>query len=116
MSTHVILFGWNRSLPGREALSRAHFGEFVTYLTGLQQKKSIDGFDVVFLDAHGGDLNGFFLIKGSGAQLGALVATSEWVTHMMRATLHLENAGAVQGVTGDEVGKRMEIWGKLIPA
>ncbi len=115
MSSHVILFGWNRSIPGREPLSRAHFGDFVQYLTGLEQKKAIDGFDVVFLDPHGGDLNGFFLIKGSAAQLHTLASSSDWITHMTRAALHLEAAGAIHGATGDEISKRMEIWSKLIP-
>ena len=28
MSSNVIFFGWNRSIPGRERLSAEHFGEF----------------------------------------------------------------------------------------
>jgi len=32
---------------------------------------------------------------------------------MTRAALHLENAGAIRGVTGDAVGKRMELWRSL---
>jgi hypothetical protein len=29
MNSNVIFFGWNRSIPGRERLSAAHFSEFV---------------------------------------------------------------------------------------
>ena len=64
MNSSVILFGWNRSIPGREKVSAAHFDEFVKYLGGLQQKGAIQTFDIVFLDSHGGDLNGFFMIRG----------------------------------------------------
>jgi len=32
---------------------------------------------IVFLDTHGGDLSGFFLLKGDTATLDALVASSE---------------------------------------
>ena len=41
MSSNMILFGRNRSLPGREHLSAAHFGEFAQYLGGLQQSGAI---------------------------------------------------------------------------
>lgn len=116
MSSHVIVFGWNRSIPGREKISAAHFDEFVKYLAGQQQKGSIQSFDIIFLDAHGGDLNGFFLIKGECAKLDAIVASTEWVAHLTRATLHLDGSGVIRGVTGDEIMKRMAIWTSALPA
>ncbi len=116
MGTSVILFGWNRAIPGREKVSAEHFGEFVKYMGGLQQKGAIQAFDIVFLDSHGGDLNGFFLIRGESAKLDTLVSTTEWITHVTRAVLHLEGSGVVRGVTGDEVMKRMAIWTNAIPS
>lgn len=115
MSAGVLLFGWNRSIPGREKLSAAHFDEFVKYLGGLQQKGTIQGFDVVFLNSHGGDLNGFFLLKGESSHLDALVSTDDWTTHITRAEFHLEGVGVIRGVSGDEVTKRMNIWRSAIP-
>jgi hypothetical protein len=116
MASSVVLFGWNRSIPGREKVSAGHFDEFVKYLGGLQQKGAIQTFDVVFLDTHGGDLNGFFLIKGESAKLDTLVSTTDWITHITRASLHLEGSGVIRGVTGDEVMKRMAIWTSAIPS
>jgi len=116
MGSNVILFGWNRSMPGREKISAQHFDEYVKYLTGLQQKGTIQSFDVVFLDPHGGDLNGFFLIKGEPAKLDGLLATSDWVGHIMRAFLHLDGGGVIRGVTGTEIPSRMALWTSLIPA
>ena len=116
MGSNVMLFGWNRSIPGREKVSAQHFQEFVGYLVSLQQKGAIQAFDVVFLDTHGGDLNGFFLIKGDTAKLDALVATTEWITHITRSSLHLDGSGVVRGVTGDEVMGRMALWTSLIPS
>jgi len=116
MGSSVILFGWNRSIPGREKVSAGHFDEFVKYLGGLQQKGAIQAFDIMLLDAHGGDLNGFFLIRGEGARLDKLISTTEWTTHVARASLHLEGAGVIRGVTGDEIMKRMAIWTSVIPS
>lgn len=116
MGSNVIMFGWNRSVPGREKVSGLHFDEFVKYLVGLQQKAAIESFEIVFLDTHGGDLNGFFLIKGATAKLDALISTTEWITHMTRASLHLDSAGAIRGVTGNEVMERMALWTSSIPS
>ena len=116
MGSGVILFGWNRSVPGREKLSAAHFDDFVKYLGGMQQTGAIQSFDVVFLDAHGGDLNEFFLIRGDSARLDTLMSTTEWITHVTRASLHLDGLGVIRGVTGDEIMKRMAIWTSMIPS
>jgi hypothetical protein len=116
MRPNVIFFGWNRALPGREYTSAEHFQEFVQFLQGLQQQGTIQSFDTVFLNAHGGDMNGFFLIKGVGAKLADLIASDEWVKHMTRAVLHLEGAGAVLGVTGDAIEPRMKLWTSLLPS
>ena len=116
MGSSVILFGWNRSVPGRERVGAGHFDEFLKYLGGLQQKGAIQTFDVMFLDAHGGDLNGFFLIRGESARLDTLVSTTDWITHITRASLHLEGTGVIRGVTGDEIMKRMAIWTSAIPS
>jgi hypothetical protein len=116
MGSNVMLFGWNRSIPGREKVSAHHFEEFVKYLSGLQRNGAIQTFDAVLLDAHGGDLNGFFLIKGASAKLDALVSTTEWITHVTRAALHLDGSGLIRGVTGDEIAGRMALWTSVIPS
>ena len=115
MSSNALFFGWNRPVPGREKLSAEHFGSFVQYVVGLQQKGTIKSFDTVFLDAHGGDLNGFFLIRGESSQLDALVSTPEWIAHVTRALIHLEGAGVIRGLTGELIQPRMDLWTGMLP-
>jgi len=116
MGPNLILFGWNRPIPGREKLSLQHFDEFVAYLTAQQKAGAIDGFDIVFLDPHGGDLNGFFVIKADSKKLATLTTSDEWTKHMTRATLHLQAPGAITGATGAGIAARMKLWGDLLPA
>lgn len=116
MGPNVIMFGWNRSIPGRERTAGAHFQEFVQYLAGLQQGGVIQSFDVVFLNRHGGDMNGFFLIRGECAKLNDLAASADWIGHMIRANLHTEGCGVVHGVTGDAAAEWMRLWASLLPA
>jgi len=115
MQPNVIFFGWNRSTPGREKISAQHFQEFVQYLAGLQQAGTIASFAPFFLEPHGGDLNGFFLIHGKPANLSDLMSSKDWAKHMMRASLHLDNVGTVTGFTGDAVTEQMELWTSLLP-
>jgi hypothetical protein len=113
MQSNLLLFGWNRSVPGRELASAEHFGEFVEYLGGLQADGVIESFEVVFLDPHGGDLGGFFLIRGKPDSLNALLGTRDWIVHMTRGGQHLDGQGLVRGVTGDAVMERMALWTEL---
>lgn len=115
MSSNVIFAGWNRAVPGREQLAAAHFQEYIQYLTGLQQGGTIDSFKSVLLTAHGGDLNGFFLIEGEPDKLNALVTTEEWLTHAIRAGLYTEGLGIVRGVTGDLLMAQMGMWTANLP-
>lgn len=116
MSSNALFFGWNRSIPGREHISAEHFQEFVEYLEGQQKNGTLSSFEIVFLDPHGGDMNGFFLLRGESARLDALMASMEWVTHMTRAELHLDGAGSVRGATGALIMERMALWTKTIPS
>jgi hypothetical protein len=116
MSSNALFFGWNRSIPGREKMSAEHFGSFVQYLGGLQQRGMIKSFDTVFLNPHGGDLNGFFLIRGESSQLDAVMSSTEWVAHTTRALVHLDRSGAIRGVTGNLVQERMDLWTRTLPA
>jgi hypothetical protein len=114
MSSNVIFFGWNRSVPGREQMSAEHFQEYLQYLGRLQQEGAIDSFETILLSPHGGDMNGFFLIRGDNDALNALQGSDEWLTHVARGGHHLEGAGAVRGVTGELVMGWMNRWGSLI--
>jgi hypothetical protein len=115
MTPNVVMFGWNRSVPGREMTSAQHFQEFQEYL-GVQKKSGlIESFEIVFLEPHGSTLNGFCLIRGEPAKLSQLIGSPEWAQHQVRAILHLDGATSIRGFTGAAVGERMEQWIKAIP-
>jgi hypothetical protein len=114
MSKHIIFLGWNRSIPGREELSNEHLQEFMQYAVGLQQSGTIDSFEVVFLGFHGGDLNGFALVRGDRAKLDELERTEEWMTHVTRSGYHLDGFGVIRGVTGEGVLEQVQLWNQVI--
>lgn len=115
MGPNVILFGWNRSLPGREILSGQHFQEFLEYLAVQKRNGVLESFDTIFLEPHGAGLNGFILLRGEPSKLQELAGSDEWQHHQLRAMLHLDGAATVRGFTGAAIPERMEEWMKLIP-
>ena len=115
MSINAVLFGWKRSLPGREPLSAQHFQDFMAYLQGLKQRGEIESFEPVLIQPYGGELNGFFYIKGDGAKLAALTASPEWLQHQIRGLMHLEGEAILRAATGPLVAEHMAMWTQSIP-
>ncbi|HYF17448.1 MAG TPA: hypothetical protein VEA40_06235 [Ramlibacter sp.] len=115
MSSNVIVFAWNRSLPGREQLSAQHFQDFTQYLQSRKAAGAIESFDTVILEPNGTSFHGFFLIRAEPTKLAALTGTPEWVQHQVRGVLHLDGSAVLRGVTGAAVAERMGMWVQAIP-
>jgi hypothetical protein len=116
MGPNMVFFGWGQVRAGRERMAGDLFNEYVQYLGGQQQQGTIQSFQIVFLDPHGGDLGGFFLIHGETDKLDAMLNTDEWIAYLIRAGMYLDNTGVVRGATGDLIMERMRTWTSLIPA
>jgi hypothetical protein len=114
MSFNVVFVGWNHAVRGREAASMELFQDSNQYLSGLQAEGAIDSFETVLLAAHGGDLNGFTLIRGERRQLDKMLVSEEWLKFSSRAGLVLEGSGAVRGATGDMVMQWMGVWTEIL--
>jgi len=108
MGTNIVFVGWDRPSRGREQISTTLFQEFMQYLGGQQQAGAIQSFESVFLNPHGGDLNGFTLIRGDSGKLDALLSSEAWETYMTRAGLTMDGFGFLRGVTGELLMKQME--------
>jgi hypothetical protein len=114
MSKAVIFLGWTRPMPGREQKGVQYFQEFLGYLTGLQESGDIDSFEVVILEPHGGDLNGFCLLRGDSEKISAVQRSDEYIAHITRSSLLLEGLGSIRGITGERVTEWMGLFGDVI--
>jgi hypothetical protein len=107
MADKVIFIGWSNSVRGREQASQKVFAEAMDFWGRLKAAGEIESVDAVLLDAHGGDLGGFFLIKGEGEKLARVRMSSEMERLMVRANAIVDCLGAVGGVTGDGVARQL---------
>ena len=114
MSKDLLFYGWNKAVPGREKAAGKLFQEYLQWLGGLQQAGTIDSFESVLLTAHGGDLNGFVLIRGDIVKLDEVRRTDEFNRFITLAGHILEGGGLVSGATGAGVMEWMARWTSLL--
>src|SRR5258708_40371520 len=102
MATGALMIGWGPVVPGREQKSLLVFNEAIQYYTRLQQEGTIESFEPVALEPHGGDLQGFVLGRGDREKLNALRTSEEFVRLNNRAPPVGNNLGAINTFIGEE--------------
>jgi hypothetical protein len=103
MAKGVLFIGWGPAVRGRERQAVKVFQEALAYHQRLQQSGRIDSFEPIALEPHGGDLEGFLLVKGDADKLAQLRIDQEFVSLNTRAQLVVENFGVVGGFYGAEL-------------
>lgn len=101
MADAGLFIGWGAPVRGREAKSLEVFGEALAYYGRLQQEGVIESFETAILEAHGGDLQGFVLVRGSEEGLARLRVDDEFVRLTSRASLIVEGLGVIGAAIGD---------------
>lgn len=114
MDHNVVVVGWNRALPGLEKQALAAFMETQALYTKAQAAGQIASFETVLLSRHGGDFNGFVVLRGDHDKLNAFTHGEEFLTALMRAELSVSNIGVIEGWTGPALGDVMGLWAKLV--
>ena len=105
MADTALFIGWGQVVRGREKRAIQVFNESVEYWGGLQGDGKIEDFEVVLLTPHGGDLQGFALLRGSEDQVAALRADEEFGRRVARADLIVESQGVVDAAIGDGIAR-----------
>ena len=114
MAEAGLFVGWGAPVTGREAKGLEVFNESVQYWSKLQQDGKIESFEVVLLTPHGGDLDGFVLMRGSSEQVAALIVDEEFERMTTRATLIVQRVGVVPAVLGEGLERSIGIYQQQI--
>lgn len=103
MANAAIFIGWGETIPGRERQAIQVFNEAMQYWNRLQQRGEIESFEPVQLEAHGGDLSGFALLRGDREKLGRVRTSDEFMRMNTRAVLVVQHFGVVGGLIGEDL-------------
>ena len=111
MAGHGIFIGWGEIVPGRERQSRQVFGEVLALVAEEEQAGNIESHEVVGLQAHGGDLSGFILIRGDREKLEGVVASPGFRRYVYRAEAVVNHFGYLRAFLDDELLRQAEsLW------
>ena len=114
MDDRVLFIGWNHAVVGREQQAMQLFQKVVEFYGKLQADGRIQSFEPVLLSAHGGDLNGFFLLRGEAEKLGEVQRDETFVDLTIEAGYCLEGVGVVPGYIGEGLTDTFSRWSKLV--
>ena len=114
MADRILFIGWNRPVVGREQQAMELWQNAMEYYTKLQSDGRIESFDPVILAAHGGDLNGFVMLKGDAEKLSEIRREDTFIDLTINAGYCLEGFGVVVGYIGEGLTDAFDRWSKVI--
>lgn len=111
---NALFIGWQLPKAGRELVATKVFGEWVELLGVAQKRGDIASFTPVFLEPHGGDLGGFFLVTGEPEKLAKWSNSEEFNRAQTRAMVTVDNMGFIRAFTGDRIGSQMALYQQTV--
>ena len=63
---------------------------------------------------HGGDLNGFILVKGEEGKLDTVQHSDKFTDLLMRVALNVQGVGVVRGWSGESAASQVQRYANLI--
>lgn len=110
MADFGLFVGWGDPVRGRENNAAKVFSEAGEYWAKLQQDGEIESWEAVFLEPHGGDLAGFFLIRGDRDKIARIRFSDEVLRLNLRAGHIVEGFGVVGAELGERIQSSMQDW------
>jgi hypothetical protein len=110
MADSALFIGWGTTVRGREQKAVQVFEEAVGMWSRLQEDGTLESWEPVFLEPHGGDLAGFFLLRGDQAKIAELRASDDFTRLMLRAAMIVESLGVVGADIGERIASQMAVF------
>jgi hypothetical protein len=107
MTDAALFIRCGATAPGRERKSVELFGESLRYLTSLIETGRVASVEPFFLEPHGGDLEGFFVVRGDQDELNRIRSDDDFQRLAVRAQVVVQNFGVIGAITGERLNKHM---------
>jgi hypothetical protein len=114
MADSGLFIGFGAPVPGREQQAIKVFNEGFEYYSRLQQEGEIESFEPVLLEPHGGELGGFFLLRGDKDKLARIRGGEEFERLTARAQLIVDHLGIVAAFLGERLMSQMSVFSQQV--
>jgi hypothetical protein len=105
-----LFIGWGDVVRGREDRALEVFNETIEFYGQLQSDGRIEDFEVALLEPHGGELQGFAMLRGSEDQIAAIRRDEEFERMMTKASLIVDDLGFIGAAIGASLGRAISIY------
>jgi hypothetical protein len=113
MAGDALFVGWGQVVRGREQLALSIFQETVAFYAKLQEDGRIDSFEPFLLSPHGGELAGFFIVRGDLTALDALRSSPDFLRVIARAGAIVDKLGVVTAYTAEALAQVLGLFGEV---
>lgn len=110
MEKGALFVGWGSIITGREKIAPRVLNEAMQYLQKLKTEGQLDSIEVIILEPHGGELDGFVLVKGDKNVLANLRVDDEFVKMIVGVQLVHTKVGVVWAYSGAEIQSLFQMW------
>jgi hypothetical protein len=107
MTDSALFVRWGATAAGRERQSVELFAESLRYLTSLVEQGKVKSVEPFFLEPHGGDLEGFFIVRGDMEELNQLRIDDTFQRLATKAQVIVRHFGVIGATTGERLNKHM---------
>lgn len=114
MADTALFCGWNQPSTGREAQALELFASTIAFWNKHKEAGNIESFEPVILSRHGGDMNGFMLIRGDAAKLDEIKRSDEFFSIVNQCSYCVDNFGVVDAYIKEGVARVMGEYGKYV--
>jgi hypothetical protein len=114
MADSGLFIGFGAPVRGREQQAIKVFNESFEYYSRLQQAGEIESFEPVLLEPHGGELTGYFLLRGDKDKLARVRGSEEFERLTARADLIVDNLGIVAAFMGERLMSQMSVFSQQV--
>jgi hypothetical protein len=114
MADSGLFIGFGVPVRGRERQAIKVFNESFEYYSRLQQEGEIESFEPVLLEPHGGELDGYFLLRGDKDKLAHIRGSEEFERLTARAQLIVDNIGIVPAFMGERLMSQMSVFSQQV--
>ena len=112
MADAALFIGWGETKGGRERQAVELFKESLAYMSKLVSDGIADSIEPFFLEPHGGELEGFWIIRGDLEKLASLRVSDEFQRYAVRAQAVVSGFGVVGATTGERLNQHMAWFGE----
>ena len=107
MADSAMFIRWGETAPGRERQAVGLFGESLKFLTTLVTQGRVASVEPFFLQPNGGDLEGFWIVRGERDELNKIRGEDGFQKLQIRAQAVVRNFGVIEAITGESLNQHM---------